>query len=224
MGEAGQRQGQSCRIWRGVLSLFLLVGLDGCSTHQETEAQITQRHQAQAAEPNDEDIVRVRIATADIEDATPTADGYLSLRDRSSIQTVHGVPLPLGNFGSTGTEIGASVTSGSITSVASVFLQSAATVQGDVRSAGAVTPQASVTITGQTLPQSVIPTPTEVSWEQPLHAEPSQPHTVHSGGQLSLPPGGYGKLTVNSQGQVTLRSGTYALSGLGLRGRSILGA
>jgi hypothetical protein len=184
-----------------------LVG--GCSNDDTPETALSQRQQAASI-----GTVTVRIASGDIKDAVPTANSFLDLRDRSSIKSASGTPLPLYNFGSVSTQVGAQVTSGSITSVASVLLRNQTVVQGSVTSGGTITTQAGVTVTGQKLQNQTIPAPVEVSWEVPLAANPANPKTVNTNGTLTLTPGAYGKLTAYAGAKVNLSSGTYAFSDL----------
>jgi hypothetical protein len=187
----------------------LLASMSGCAADDEPDTTLSQRQQAQTF-----GTVTVRIASGDIKDAVPTANSFLDLRDRSSIKSVGGTPLPLYNFGSISTQVGAQVTSGSITSVASVLLRSQTVVQGNVTSGGTITTQAGVTVTGQKLQNQTIPAPVEVSWDVPLASNPSNPKTVNTNGTLTLAPGAYGKLTAYAGAKVNLSSGTYAFSDL----------
>src|SRR6478735_7970798 len=68
----------------------LLVFGMGCSTDDAPDEALSQREQSQTI-----GTVTVRIASGDIKDAVPTANSTLDLRDRSSIKSVGGTPLPL---------------------------------------------------------------------------------------------------------------------------------
>jgi len=202
----GTRSGWA-RTIMAALGLMSASMQTGCASEKTVDPALATRSQAAVAQ------VRVLVpAGSDLSTAPPTTTAFMNLKDRSSIRSTSNVALPLTNLGTAGTQVGLTVTSGSITSGAPVLLRSGTIVQGNVTSAGTVTSQSNVTVTGQITQNATIPPPAEFVWDVPLAGNPGNPKTVNPDAVLTLAPGAYGKLTVYSRGRVNLSSGVYAFS------------
>ncbi len=150
------------------------------------------------------------------------ANGSLRLRDRAAIVDAQGIDIPVYNLGLPTTELGAHVTSGDVTSAASVFLQNYAKVLGNLTTNGAVQKQAGAEIVGTTTEHAPAFSAQTLTFEQSLASNLADPRTIDDGASAALAPGGYGKLTVNSGGRASLRSGTYAFSDFQIESDAVL--
>jgi len=103
-----------------------------------------------------------------------------------------------------------------------VTLRSNATVHGNLITKQTVSAQNGARVLGTTTEHAALPAPAIVSWDAPVAPQPAQPRTVAPNGQLELPPGAYGAVTVFSRGKLKLRSGNYAFSSLRLEPDAIL--
>ncbi len=200
----------------GVAALFAL----GCGKAGEVD-ELASKRQLQTGEQTA--LLTIALPEGvDVEQTGLVAGGSLMLRDRAAYVSTTGAQLALVNVGITGTEVGASVTSGPLTSHAPVFLRSSTTIHGSVVSGGAVTQQHGVTVLGTTTQHASLPAPTILTWEPPLAPTPAASQTVSPDGSLTLAPGSYGALTVYSRGRLRLRSGNYAFTNVQVEPQAII--
>ncbi len=142
------------------------------------------------------------------------ANDRLWLGDRASIEEADAAAFAaVANAGSTGTEIGASAVVGSVTSVASVFLRSNATVTGDVTTEGTISKQNDVTVGAETTGVDLGPV-TTLTWPAPAAGPFGGEVSLEPTETRTLVPGTYGKLNVKSGATLTLEGGEYRFASI----------
>ncbi len=138
----------------------------------------------------------------------------LWLGDRASIEEPSGAFSSVANAGSNGTEIGASAVVGSVTSVASVFLRSNATVTGDVTTEGSISKQNDVTVGGTETSSADLSPATSITWPAPATGPFGGDVSLEPTDTRTITPGTYGKLSVKTGATLTLEGGEYRFSSI----------
>ncbi len=151
-----------------------------------------------------------------------TAMNELRVSDRARVQFSNGTFAPVGNSGSTITELGADSRVGTTTSEAPVTMRDRAQVTGNLTSAGAITRGNNTIVTGTVSPNTPVIFD-RWSWTVALPASGAA-ITVPVNGTRNLSSGSYASVVAFSGARLNLVAGTYFLDSLTMEPQSTLGA
>lgn len=204
-------------------ALIFGVLIAGCAQAPEGEVHSRKVQHAtvqQAAAP----LVKLTLpAGGDVRQFGLVANGSLELRDRARVRDQQGAPLDVHNLGTVpapnpATAIGGwdntpGYAVGDLISRGPVLLRDRAKVGGDVITAGTITKQNQVVIAGTQQAGATLPAPLELSFSQPIVADPARPPVVLPVDSTQvLEPGAYSQVIAYPRSTLVLKSGSYAFS------------
>ena len=142
------------------------------------------------------------------------ASGTLTISDRVTVRAAAGGVTPaVVNVGQTSTEFGVdSVTAANVWSKAPVFQRERSQIQGSLNAVSILPPQNNTVVTGSTNTNPAFSPATSVGWNAVPNADTTTNVSLEPGQTASPQPGGYGQLTIKSNAQITLQSGSYSFS------------
>jgi hypothetical protein len=148
------------------------------------------------------------------------AAGSMKLGDRSRIELSNGTAANVVNYGTGFVEVGRYARVGSIVAVGSARLLDHATVDGSIRLGGTLSRIGTASVTGTITENAAValsPAPT-ITNPWPSTSQPG--FSLEPNKQKTISPGSYGAVSVKSNATLTLSSGTYYFSSLGLEPQS----
>ena len=140
------------------------------------------------------------------------AAGNFVLDSNAFVKNANGSPGQVLNSANGETELGATATSGSITSVASVSLSSNAKVTGNVISGGSITLQSGASISGSRTQNASVVLPALPTL--PTFPPPVGPNITVNSGTQTLTPGSYPTVTLNSGATLIMTAGDFFIQNL----------
>jgi photosystem II stability/assembly factor-like uncharacterized protein len=141
------------------------------------------------------------------------ANRDLELRDRARTTLANGAPASVNNRGNFLTQIGSDATSGSVLSVARVDMRDRGHVVGGITTQGTLTRGNQTTVTGAILTNTPVNLPPFPSLAGVVFPPPVGTDQFING-TVTLAPGSYRSVTVNSGGTLLLSTGDYFFTGL----------
>jgi len=215
-------------LWRrrysaGGMALIFGALIAGCAQAPEGEVHSSKVQHVtvpQATVP----VVKLMLpAGGDVRQFGLVANGSLELRDRARVRDQQGAPLDVHNLGTVAapnpaTAIGSwdntpGYAVGDLVSRGPVLLRDRAKVGGDVITAGTITKQNQVVVAGVQQAGATLPAPLELSFPQPLVADPARPPVVLAVDSTQvLEPGAYSQIIAYTRATLVLKSGNYAFS------------
>lgn len=154
--------------------------------------------------------------------AVASIDGALTIGDRAVFQEPDGAFAPSTQVGAGGINAGADTRLGSLSAQGSVVLRSRARITGDVVTASTIQPQDGVVVTGTSTSGATLTPFSTDTFVVAQKDDTSKPYDIQPDQRLALSPNAYGALSLKSRATLSLRSGAYGFTSVGVEPDAVL--